>query len=96
MENNIRLPYLQVGSLELYDLWCNKMAVTSTDIKDVFKVCDSTACKVVRAAHKWAERQGRPIYNGPQRKFVPVDILFEMYGWDIKKLQAKVKMMQKM
>jgi len=93
--NEIRLPYLQADSMTLYNLWCTKMAVTSSDIKEIFQVCDSTACKVVRYAHQWARNQGKPVYNGPQRKIVPVEDLFEIYGWDIKKLQAKVKMLQK-
>lgn len=86
-----RQPALQADSVTLYDLYLNNMAVTAKDIRRAFGVSESTAFNVVSFMYHYAKEKGVKIYAPPTRKLVPTDLLFEAYGWDVKKLAARVK-----
>lgn len=92
----LRQPALMADSQTLYDLWVNNMAVTAKDIKQAFNVSESTAFKVVNFMYEYAAHKGVKIYAPPTRKLVPTDLLFEAYGWDVRKLQGKIKALQKL
>lgn len=91
-----RQPVLKADSVKMLELYLNNDAVTAKDIQNCFGVSETTAFTVVKYVYEYAAKQGRKIYTPPTRKLVPTDLLFEAYGWDVQKLQTKVKMLQKL
>lgn len=91
-----RQPILKADSAKVLELYLNNEAVTAKDIRKCFEVSESTAFCAVKFVYQYAKEQGIKIYTPPTRKLVPTDLLFKAYGWDVQKLQAKVKMLQKL
>ena len=91
-----RQPTLKADSSKILELYLNNEAVTAKDIQKCFCVSETTAFNAVKFVYEFAARQGIKIYTPPTRKLVPTDLLFEAYGWDVQKLQAKVKMLKKL
>ena len=91
-----RQPVLQADSTSMVEMYLNNEAVTAKDIQKVFGISETTAFNVVKFVYEYAKTKDIKIYTPPTRKLVPVDLLFEAYGWDIQKLQQKVKMLQKL
>ena len=91
-----RQPVLKADSISMLEMYLNNDAVTAKDIQKCFGVSEATAFGVVRFIYEYAKNKGIKIYTPPTRKLVPVELLFEAYGWDVRKLQQKVKMLQKL
>lgn len=88
----VRQPALQADSKTLLSLYVDNMSVTAKQIQQTFNVCPATAFKVVQYVYQYARDNGIEIYTPPTRKLVPTDLLFELYGWDIKSLERRVKL----
>lgn len=93
---SVRQPVLKADSVKVLELYLNNDAVTAKDIQNCFGISESTAFTVVKYVYEYATKHGIKIYTPPTRKLVPTDLLFEAYGWDVQKLQAKVKILQKL
>lgn len=86
----VRLPVLQATNQQLFDIYTNKMCLTAKEICNIFDVCPASAYRVIKMSNEFmSEEQRLIIYS---RKIIPVDILFKMYSWDIKKIATKAKM----
>ena len=77
------LPYLGATNRELADLYCTKSYVTASDIRKFFGVSSATAGLVVRSCAEYAKQNELDVYHAGRRAVVPVQILFDMYHWDI-------------
>ena len=90
-----RQPQLKADCTVLAELYTGKMAVTAKELTEIFGIGESTAYKVVEYIYEYAEQHDRVIYVQPGRKLVPTDILFEAYGWDLKQIIERVRLLKK-
>jgi len=87
----MRTPALKASNRELYDLYLNNMVVTAKDIETIFGVGHGTAHRVINCGYEYVASKGEEIYSPPTKKMLPVDVLFDLYGWNINQIEAKVK-----
>ena len=87
-----KLPTLKADTMTLFDLYHNNVNVSAKEIKQSFKVCDSTATKVIHRVMEYMEEQAIPQYT--YKLEVPVTVLFSVYGWDIKQINKSAKILQ--
>lgn len=84
----MRLPNLKTSNDRLFDIYTNRICLTASEISAEFDVCSSVAYKVIRMSKDYMSEE-QAAYA---RKTVPTDVLFKMYGWDIKSITKKVKL----
>lgn len=84
----MKLPNLKTSNDRLFDIYTNKICLTAKELQQEFDIGDTTAYKVIRMSKEHMSEE-QAMYA---RKTVPVDVLFSMYGWDIKSIAKKVKL----
>lgn len=87
-----KLPSLKTDTVALFDLYHNNVNVDTTGIRKTFGVSSSTALKVIHKGMEYMAEKGITPYT--YRLEIPVTILFEMYGWDIRHITKCAKMLK--
>lgn len=86
-----RLPRLKTDTVALFNLYHNNQTVRSTDISRTFSVSKNTGLNVIHSVIDYMQQQGITPYTYELE--VPVQMLFDLYGWDIKQINKSYKVM---
>ena len=93
-ELKIRLPNLRPTTEKIYTLFIEYEMVGTGDIKNIFGVSSTTATNAIRGVWEYCAANGEPIYAPPSgRKYVPVDAVCEAYGWNMRSIIKKAKLL---
>lgn len=79
----MRLPRLKQDTETLYRAWYMHQVLGSRDLVSVFGISRRTACKIIRAGKR-----------KPEDRYISVDRLFAMYGWDANEVTEKYRQMK--
>ncbi len=89
------LPALHADTVTMAKLLNENFAVTTGQISETFHVSMQTARKAVSMCLEYAGGKGGTLPRVGRSLMVPVDVLFEVYGWDKKKVLAKARAAEK-
>ena len=90
MNNKIRFPRVRASTKAAHEIYHNNTYLLSRDIKELFSCSPSTAGKIKRIVlEEMAERNERIYSDIPG--LVDKDILFELAGLDIAKIDKSYK-----
>jgi len=87
----VRQPKLKASNYDLAELYYTQSYVTTSDLMKRFKVSHTTAASVYAYCREYARQNELELYHVPGTKLIPVNLLFEAYGWDVKDITRKVK-----
>lgn len=89
----MKFPRLHVSTIDAFQMYHGLTYFTSGDIRKLFRCSPCTATKIKKMALYEMDAQGIKIYC-EQNGLVDKDVLFEIAGLDIKKINKSYKMLQ--
>ena len=84
-------PRLKADTIALFNLYHQNQVVTAKDIKRVFGVADSTSRRAIHCVIEHMKSKGIQPYTYELE--VPVHMLFDLYGWDIRQINKSAKVL---
>lgn len=88
-----RKPLLKANTETLYKLYTENEILTTKDIVEAFNVSYTTAINLMIAADDYCAEHGIKIYKPNGQRIVTVDVLFEMYEWNVQSILKKAKLL---
>lgn len=87
----MKLPRLKATNEELATLYCQANSISKDDICEYFGISKRTARNLVNICLQYAHEHDIPVYQTGRAKVIPIELLFEVYHWDIDSISRKVK-----
>ena len=84
----MRLPELHTTNSQLLGIYSNKLCLTANELQAEFGISKTSAYKLI----EMSQEHMTPEQIAYARKTIPVDVLFQLYGWNIQSIARRAKM----